>query len=465
MKWMAVTVCAMMMVSTAEAQERQLTFTPKNHDLDNNDNFSPDGKFLCYDTRNMVGDGIGNGQTIELVEIATGKETLLYTPEASVTGDAAAPGVGAVSFSGTANEVAFIHGPPLDQVDARGPYDKPNRQGAGIATDGSAPKAARGGYEKHWLDFRDVATDRDTTPGAHRGGTHRHEYTLDGKRIGFTYNDFLLPEYGRTIGYMEPHPKAPGGASHYYANLVPIVPMGTAKPWELESAEKDSWVGREGLMRAFIGTVCEADGKTLETSLFMIDIPADVDITTADSGSATRYPSPPKGTSIRRMTHTWAKGTVRGSFDGARVAYYAKAPDGTTQVFVIASDGSDKSDDPARQPKQATFLPEGSEDGLRWHPSGNTVFSISNGGIVATCVKEGPTFGRSVFLTPQGDGPERIKLTSSQDGTMLAFNRPVPTKGEDGTIAKAFDGTDILQIFVLPFPDADGDGIVDGLAN
>ena len=467
MKWipsaMIATAAILALSNAGFAQEKQLTFSPKNHDLDNNDNFSPDGKLLCYDTRNMAGPGIDNGQTIELVEIATGKETLLYTPAKIVTGEGAAPGVGAVSFSGAENKVAFIHGPLVEEVAERGPYGKPNRQGAEVATDGSAPPAPQGGYQIHWLDFRDVATDRDILPGAHRGGTHRHEYTLDGKRVGFTYNDFLQPEFDRTIGYMEAHPKAPKGATHYYANLVPVVPKGTSKPGEIELASQDSWVGHHGLMRAFIGVVRNEDGKTYENSLFMIDVPADVDITTADSGNATRFPAPPKGTGIRRMTHTWAGGTVRGSFDGSRVAYYAKAPDGTTQVFLIASDGSDKDTDPAKQPKQATFLPEGSQDGLRWHPSGNTVFSISNNGIVATCVKEGPLFGRSVFLTPQGDTPERIKLTSSQDGTMLAFDKPVPTKDKSGQVVKAFDGTDILQIFTLPFPDADGDGIVDGL--
>lgn len=447
----------------ASAQEKQLTFSPKNHDLDNNDNFSPDGKLLCYDTRNMLGPGIDNGNEIYVVEVATGKETLLYTPAKIVTGEGAAPGVGAVSFLGTENRVIFIHGPAVEEVAERGSYGKPNRQGASVPADGSGTPAKQGGFEKSWLDARDVAKDRDTTPGAHRGGTHRHESTLDGQRIGFTYDDFLLPQYGRSVGFMVPHEKAPKGASHYFAVLVPVVPTGTSKPGEIEIASADSWVGRHGLMRAFIGKVRNDDGKTYETSLFVVDIPADVDVTTADSGGPERYPTPPKGTAIRRLTHTWAGGTVRGSEDGKQIAYHAKAPDGTTQVFVIASDGSDQSSDPEKQPKQATFLPEGSADGIRWHPSGNTVFSFSNNGIVATCVKPGPLFGRSMFLTPQGDSLERIKLTNSQDGTMLAFDKAIPTKGADGKIVKAFDGTDILQIFTLPFPDKNGDGIVDGL--
>ena len=94
MKWITLMLTAALVIaSAAGAQEKQITFTPKNHDLDNNDNFSPDGRYLCYDTRNMVGPGIDNGQTIEMVEIASGAETLLYKPERSVIGERPAPGV------------------------------------------------------------------------------------------------------------------------------------------------------------------------------------------------------------------------------------------------------------------------------------------------------------------------------------------------------------------------------------
>ena len=97
-------------------QERQITFTPKNHVLDNNDNFSPDGRFLCYDTRGTVyNEDIGNSKTIEKVEIATGEETVLWDPP-SITGERAAPGVGAVSYHPYKDEVIFIHGPDTAEV-------------------------------------------------------------------------------------------------------------------------------------------------------------------------------------------------------------------------------------------------------------------------------------------------------------------------------------------------------------
>lgn len=440
-------------LAPAHGQERQITFSPQNHDLDNNDNFSPDMRFLCYDTRETVGPGIENSQSIEKVEIATGAETVLYRPGESVIGKNAAPGVGAVTFCPVANKVAFIHGPLLEEVVERGYYAKPNRVGAEVIADGSQRRV--------WLDRRDVATDRDTLPGAHRGGTHRHEYSFDGKRIGFTYDDFLMPEYGRTIGFMVPHEEAPEGATHYFALLVRVVPKGTAKAGEIEVALGDSWIGRRGLMRGFIGTVREEDGS-YQDSLFIVDVPEDVDVTTADSGSADRYPAPPAGLTIRRLTHDWAGGIVRGTLDGDRIAYYAKAADGTTQVFIIPSDGSDQSDDPAKRPVQATHFPNGAGPGVRWHPSGNSIACMADGGVAVTCVKPGPDFGKSVFLTPHGDA-ERIALVWSPDGKVLAYNKAVRTTDGEGNPVRAYDGSDFRQIFVVDFPDDDNDGIADGI--
>jgi hypothetical protein len=446
-------------LSASGGDARQVTHSLKHHGLDNNDNFSPDGRFIVYDTRGTVGSGIGCGQSIEIVEVATGREIVLYKPVASVIGERPAPGVAAASFSGVSNDIAFIHGPPLDEVDVRGPYGKPNRNGGHVVADPKV-KAVNGAYPMTWLDLRDIATDRDTLPGAHRGGTHRHEYTMDGKRIGFTYNDFLMPQYGRTIGYMEPHPNAPAPASHYFTLLVPMVPTGTAKPGELEVASGDSWIGREGLMRGFIGKVKEDDGS-YQNSLFVIDLPRSVDITSADSGSATRFPTAPKGVSIRRLTHDWASGTVRGTLQGDRIAYYGRAADGTVQIFILPSDGSDLDPDLAKRPVQATHAADGAAQSLRWHPSGNSVFYITNNRIASTCVQPGPKFGETVFLTEQG-GAERENVVLSLDGRQLAFNQSVAALNAQRKPAKDYAGGDFAHIFVMDVPDSDGDGIMDG---
>lgn len=447
----AMGIAAILSTTSGMADERQLTFSPKGHHLDNNDNFSPDGKFLVYDTRETVGPGIQHGQTIEKVNIATGAETLLYKPKTIVMGDRPAPGIGAASFSPVANEVIFIHGPLVEEMDERGPYGLNNRNAASVPGDGSGTL--------RWIDKRDIARDRPTTPGAHRGGTHRHEYTLDGKRIGFTYDDFLCPQYERTIGYMEPRADAPAPASHYFALLVRPAEKGKSKPGEIERCAGDSWIGREGKMRAFIGKVRNDDGETYEESLFVVDIPDDVDITTADAGDATHYPTPPKGLKIRRLTHTWASGILRGTQDGKRIAYLAKAPDGITQVFVIPSDGSDK--DPNKGPVQLTSLPQGVEGGIRWSPSGDRVYCISNNGIVSTVSQPGDAnFGKSTFLTPEGDASpdkgnvtgQRGHLVLSQDGKLLAYGKYVETKDAAGKVVKNYDGQDFMQIFVLEVP-------------
>lgn len=428
--------------SASPAMERQLTHSAKNHMLDNNDNFSPDGRFLCYDIREMVGPDIGNSGSIEKVEIASGKETLLYRPGKILTGERPAPGVGAVSFAPNGNKVVFIHGPPVEETATRGYYGKANRQGAEVIADGSG--------RMQWLDKRDVSASGRTVPGAQRGGTHRHEYSLDGRRIGCTYDDFLLTNYERTVAFMEKTPKAPAPALCYFAILVPIVPRGTARPGELERAEGDSWIGEHGYMRGFIGKVREPDGSYQE-SLFVADVPPDVDIPTADSGSRTRFPTPPNGVKIRRLTHLRAEGIVRGTVTGDRIAYYGYAPDGTRQVFIIPSDGSDESTEPEKRPVQATHLPHGVGPGLRWVPSGNWLVCTSNGGIVAVCTRKGDDFGKTVFLTPQGDRPARDQLVVSPDGTLLAYNKAVPTTDDRGRVVKTYRGLDFTQIFILPF--------------
>ncbi len=411
--------------------EKQVTHTEKNHALDNNDNFSPDDKFLCYDTRGTVfNEDIGNCQTIEKVEIATGKETILYKPKEIITGKKAAPGVGAVSFHPKKNKVIFIHGPWVSEVKERGYYGKPNRTGVVAKGDGSG--------EWHKVEMRDVATDRPTTPGAHRGGTHRHEYSRNGIRIGFTYDDFLNRDYDRTIGYMEPNAKVPEGYTHYFALLVKPAKKGMSKPGEIEKAESDSWVDYAGTKRAFIGKVRADNGVDYEKDLFVAEIPEGTDITTAFSGNNKEYPEPPKSIKIRRLTHNMdADGTVRGSLDGKHIAFYAPDKNGVKQIFIIPADGNDKDPDAKKHPRQVTKF-DSSPSSLRWHPSDNWIFSIVKGNVAVTWVGDDDNFGKSYFLT--NDSLNRDQLVVSHSGDQVAYGAYIPAK--DGK--KKFK-----QIFIL----------------
>ena len=307
-----------------------------------------------------------------------------------------------------------------------------------------------------FVDLRDVASEV-TPPGAHRGGTHRHEFSRDGKRIGFTYDDHLLTQYGRTIGMIIQTPKAPKGATGWFAVIVPVVPTGTAKPGEIELAAFDSWIDAQGTMRGFIGKVKESDGS-YKNSLFVADIPANLDITTSDSGTRTRYPAPPKGIKVRRLTHQDAVGVVRGSPDGKRIAYIAKAADGTPQVFLIDSHGSDTSSNAALRPVQVTKFKGGAKGGFRWHPTGNTLTAAGDGGIWAVAVKPGKLFGAAYQL---GTGQRIEGPAWSNKGNLLAYNKRVPTKDASGKIGKSATGGDFSQVFVADFPDANGNGIAD----
>ena len=408
---------------------QQLTHTPHGHDLDNNDNITPDGRYAIYDTRETIGPGIEHSTAIEMLDLETGEEIVLYDVGEYRTGADAAPGVGAVSLSPEGKEAAFIHGPPLDHTDARGPYAKTNRQGAMLRLD--TPGVV------NWLDHRDVDTGRDTLPGAHRGGTHRHEYSRAGSnRIGFTYDDHLLRQYGRTIGYMEPHADAPGGASHWFAILVRTTPEADAKPGDILTALGDSWVNSEGSMRAFIGTIVEADGST-QQSLFVADVPLSVDIATSDAGGPMRFPSPPEGVTIRRLTTDWADGIVRGSPDGKRIAYYGKDDDGVRQLFVINADGTDN--------RQVTSIGQDIEQSLRWHPGGEALIAISGGDVLTAGLRD-ENFGEVRWLTRGGD---YSKLVVAPDGKSLLFNGPAPGIASDGSPGLNYAGEGFLQIFRL----------------
>jgi hypothetical protein len=226
-------------------------------------------------------------------------------------------------------------------------------------------------------------------------------------------------------------------------------------------AEHDSWAGAQGLMRAFIGTAKDAGGS-VTTGLYVVDIPRSIDITTADAGSATRYPRPPKGLIVRRLAGKVEAGIVRGSLDGARIAYYALDSKGVRQIFLIATQGSDQHADPAMRPIQATTLAGGAASGLRWHPSGNSIAVLSENGVAVTCVKPGPLFGKTIWLTRHGAGaPPAEALVWSPDGKLLAYNRRVPTSDAAGRAVKDVTGKDFRQIFLVDFPDADKNGIAD----
>lgn len=415
-------------ISTIPMEEIQLTFSPKTHALDNNDNFSPDGKFLCYDTRATVyNENLANCKSIEKVNIKSGEETVLWEPP-FISGENAAPGVAAVSYHPKMNKVIFIHGPFLEEVDERGYYNIRNR--TAMEVDGNGD----GNINK--VELRDIFNDL-TTPGAHRGGTHRHEYTRNGNRIGFTYDDIIIQKYGRTIGYMEEHPNVPNGYTHYFSLILKPSEEGKSKPGEIEKANDDSWVDSNGTMRAFIGKVRNENGIDYDYDLFVADIPLDVDITTSFSGNKTEYPRPAKGITIRRLTYGMkASGIVRGSHDGNKIAFSASDKNEIKQIFIIDAILSDN-----EPQKLSDFSSDVSS--VRWDPTGNWIFCISAGNIFVTNVDN----AKSIRLTQ--NNLERSQLVVSQTGNCLAYVAPTLTRDSDTKLVLDATGNNFRQIYIM----------------
>jgi len=427
-------------------EEIQLTMdTGYNHDLDNNDNFSPDNQWIAYDTRTEEG-GIGGCDRIEKVNVNTGEKVLLYQlPDNKSFG----PGVGAVSYSHSEHSVIFIHG--LMNITEDKPYQQWRRTGV-IVYDESPGVPI-------FMDARDVTYPY--TPGALRGGTHRHEWSRDGKWIGFTYNDAIMKALEdstgnshnlRTIGVSKKNAPVSvdqddngenNSGAWFSVLVVRVVPDPTPGTEEISRAAGDSWVGDIGYInddgeqqvaRAFIGTVKDADGNNVD-EVFIVDIPDDITVAGKYGpleGTKTSMPFPPKGAEQKRLTFTanskypGCTGIVRSSSDGSMLAYRAYDDLGIQQIFTISPTGN--------QLTQATNHDSDVQSGVRWHPDGKRFFYIWNNSIIMNEVSQ----KNYIVLTKPTSIPP-ADLVVSHDGNTLAFNRMVPDAS----------GIQTKQIFII----------------
>ncbi len=414
--------------------EKQITNDATyHHDLDNNDNFSPDNQWLVYDTRTDEG-GIAASARIEKVNISTGEKKIVYElPNNRAWG----PGAGAVSYSPVENAVVFIHG--LSSVTEQNPYQQWRRTGV-IIDENLAGK-------RIFMDARDITPP--FTKGALRGGTHRHEWSGDGQWVGYTYNDAVMKALEDSTG--EKHNLRTIGVSKkinpvivekdasgenlsgecFSALVVKVTPAPQAGSDEISHAAGDSWVGTNGYLksdgtrqmaRAFIGTVKDKNGKNID-EVFIVDIPDDITID-GDSGplegTATTLPMPPKGTVQRRLTFTadtkqpGCVGIVRSSPDGKSLAFLAKDAKGILQIFTIAPDGKNLT--------QVTFHETPVEGYVRWHPSGKSLYYVCNGSIM-NCLTGSEAFEKRYTQLTKPTVPSPTNLVISHDGKTIAFNR------------------------------------------
>jgi hypothetical protein len=401
----------------------QLTFRSNiNHDLDNNLNFSPDNQWLCYDTRPES--GIGNTLTIERVHIETGEIDTIYQAPHPVKD--LGPGVGAVSYFPEQDRVIFIHG--LDtRLDLA--YRQTRRIGA-MVDPGISKRAV-------WADARDVTAP--FTPGALRGGTHRHEPGgSDGNWIGFTYNDMIMANLNkdlRTIGVtclgipVEVN-KDPRGENCDGQGFSVLVVRVTDQPKpdtdQISRAYGDSWVGRAGylkadgsrqLARGFIGELANCHKE-----VFIVDIPRDITKPGPEGplqGTSRSFPMPPAGTQQRRLTYTQSgcEGNVRSDPDGRWLTYQTADTAGYMQIFMISPHGG--------KPLQLTYLSHGVESEARWHFGGKYIVYGANQRIYITNTDQSDQdFAISRAITDKLPSIPK-NIIWSANGKYIAFNLSV----------------------------------------
>jgi len=427
------TFAASTVTASKNAVEKQLTFEPRNHYLGNLYNFSPDDKWLAYDTR-TIPSGIGSNSNIEMVNVETGEIVVLYeTPDQTEFG----PGCGSADFHPIENKVLFIHG--LLNCNAQRPYWFTRR--TCVVVDTSEPG------KPIFVDARDVTPP--FTPGALRGGTHAHQWSSDGKWIGFTYNDAIMAKLGeefdlRTVGVTtELRPvtvdKDAQGENNdgiwFSALVVKVVPNPEPGSDQISRAFSDSWVGTNGYLkpdgtrqraRAFLGKTGDKKGNEL-VEVYIVDIPNRIDIPGDEGpleGTETTFPMPPKGAKQRRLTFTenrkypgistTPRHWVRSSPDGTRISFLAKDDNGIAQVFFVSPTGS--------EPVQVTRHTTPIQSSINWNPDGNEICYVCDNSIFICDVRNGTSFGKTRRMTSKSESLPYCPLWS-HDGKGIAFTR------------------------------------------
>ncbi|NHE55730.1 DUF3748 domain-containing protein [Cyclobacterium sp. GBPx2] len=419
---------------------RQLTFKPQNHELDHNQNFSPDDQWIVYDTRPDPA-GIALNDRIEKVHVENGESQIIYQVASS---NPYGPGVGAVSYHPYHNQVVFIHGLPLSDEDT--PYAGHRR--LGMIVDESA------GNRSYWMDSRDVSAP--FTPGALRGGTHRHQWSGDGDWLGFTYNDALMVALQektgkvhdlRTVGVskkrapvIEVDMDQPGEniqGSWFSVVLVKVVAAPKPGSDEISRAYSDWWVGKNGyqredgswqLSRAFLGDLLNGDGKKL-TEVFIVDVPEDIHKAGNYGpleGTLTTMPMPPKDARWRRLTFTEnrkypgvspePRHWVSSSMDGTYVSYLAKDDRGIVQVFLVPSLGGNSI--------QVSFHDSHVQSMVSWHPEIREFAYVCDNAIYLNRLDEQGSPGLPRRISP-GFVSAPYALAYSRNGNRLAFNKKI----------------------------------------
>ena len=450
--------------------ERQVTCAAHGHMLTNSGVWSPDSRWIVYDTRSSPDGSVFDGSRIERVEVDSGRIELLYE---SRNGSCC----GVVTASPMDGRVVFILGPEHPTADWQ--YGPAHRQGVIV-------RASQPGVIES-LDARDVVPP--FTVGALRGGSHVHVYSPDGRLVSFTYEDALLdasPETGarqaapreknlRCIGVSvcghpvqvpPTHPRNHDGTA-FTVLVTRLTDEPTPGSDEICKAFEEAWVGTHGYLRpdgtrqryalAFQGHVVvhDAAGGGLRTvsEVFICDLPENpAALTEAGdrplAGTPACRPAPPRTVSQRRLTFTSGRSHpgidgprhwLRSSPDGSRIACLMRDDVGAVQLFTVSPNGG--------RPAQVTHDGWSVASSFSWSPDGRRIAYVADGSVFVVDVADGASTrltDRTIAAPPR---PEACVF--SPDGRRIAFMRSVAGRGDErGDAAAALHN----QIFIVDVP-------------
>ena len=426
--------------------ERQVTCAAHGHMLTNSGVWSPDSRWIVYDTRSSPDGSNFDGTRIERVEVDSGRIELLYESRNGAC-------CGVVTASPVDDRVVFIVGPEHPTADWQ--YGPAHRQGAIVRT--SKP----GVIEP--LDARDL--EPPFTAGALRGGSHVHVYSLDGRLVSFTYEDAVLdasPETG--AGQAAPREKNLRGIgvsvfgkpvqvprtherNHDGTAFTVLVTRLTDEPTpgsdEICKAFEEAWIGTHGYLRpdgtrqryalACQGHVVVHDaafgGRRTISEVFVCDLPDDLDeLTVAGeqplAGTPTSRPSPPRGAVQRRLTFTGdhshpgidgPRHWLRSSPEGSRIAFLMRDDLGIVQLFTVSPNGG--------RPVQVTRDEWHVASSFTWSPEGRLIAYVADASVFIVDVARGTSTRLTDRTIPAPPLPEACVF--SPDGRRIAFMRNV----------------------------------------
>lgn len=394
---------------------KQITFTPRNHQLTNTRTWTPDNHWLVFDVR--PSGASFTGETIERVNVHTGELEVIYRATLGAH-------VGVVTVHPQTEKYVFIHGP--ENPDATWQYDFHHRRGV-IAEQGQVTN----------LDAMDITSPY--TPGALRGGSHVHVFSPNGEFVSFTYNDHVMHERDlaldlRNVGVAVPygpvtvsaqHPREYSG-SHWCVLVSQTTPEPTPGSDEISRAYEEGWVGNHAL--AFIGDTLSENGEKVP-ELFLVELPQDEAgwKTPGEApleGTDATLPSPPRGVVQRRLTFTHARRFpglttvprhwVRCNPQATEIAFLMRDDVGIVQLWLISTQGG--------EPRQLTHHATGIQSAFNWHPTGKWLgFVLDNR--IACCDAH---TGDITFLTQNhGTPPSADAVVFSPDGRFVAWMEEV----------------------------------------